>query len=101
MGVLEAVPIAKPGAHGPSSTPSIRHRRDPDAIGAAVVLTQGPSPRCGARARGPSTRWRRGRALALLRRGVPVAAAEALTVGARRARAAAGTVPPIYRCAVA
>ena len=100
VGVLEAVPTAEPGAHGPSSTASIRHRRDPDAIGAAVALTQGPSPRCGARARGPSTRWRRGRALAAPRRGALVAATEALTVGAR-VRAAAGTVLPIYRCAVA
>ena len=58
MGVLEAVPTAEPGAHGPSSTASIRHRRNPDAIGAAVVLTQGPSPRCAARARGPPARSR-------------------------------------------
>ncbi|CAH0363727.1 unnamed protein product [Pelagomonas calceolata] len=89
--VLEALPIAKPGAHGPSSTASIRHRRDPDAI---IGATVGPSPRCGARARGPSTRWRRGRALAAPRRGVLVAATEALTVGARRARAAAATASP-------
>jgi hypothetical protein len=31
VGVLEAVPTAEPGAHGPSSTPSIHHRRNPDA----------------------------------------------------------------------